>query len=340
MKTARSTRMRTLKWAAAMSDVENRALVCCGAALGVTDCSGSLPGFRSGAAVAGVSRRGRRSVRLMDCMGERPEGFRVAMTRGRSRAGTPPTDKLYTGQQRETAGGVYHYKARMYNADTGRFPQADTVVADATEPRALNRYAYAYNSPAMNTDPTGHRVMDDAGPNGSNGVTIVPKPPPVVVVPVPVPAPVVAPAPVPLPAPAAPTQPPPAPHPGFTQDSPKPGFVDPAPQVRPRLTYSVCVDGVCGQEFRHYPSGLPCTHTIPGYPSLCGDVPTTHLSQCEQAIARTSVEETITAGAFAAAKHVVKSSQTFHALVTTGDSVSSIFSGWTAGQRIGMACLR
>jgi RHS repeat-associated protein len=76
--------------------------------------------------------------------------------RTRTQAGTPPTDKLYTGQQRETAGGVYHYKARMYNADTGRFPQADTVVRDATEPRALNRYAYAYNSPAVYTDPTGH----------------------------------------------------------------------------------------------------------------------------------------------------------------------------------------
>jgi RHS repeat-associated protein len=68
----------------------------------------------------------------------------------------PPTDKLYTGQQRETMGGVYHYKARMYNADTGRFPQADTVVPDAMDPRALNRYAYAYNSPAVYTDPTGH----------------------------------------------------------------------------------------------------------------------------------------------------------------------------------------
>jgi RHS repeat-associated protein len=82
--------------------------------------------------------------------------------RTRTQAGTPPTDKLYTGQQRETAGGVYHYRARMYSADTGRFPQADTVVPDARDPRGLNRYAYAYNSPAVYTDPTGLAVREEA----------------------------------------------------------------------------------------------------------------------------------------------------------------------------------
>jgi RHS repeat-associated protein len=84
--------------------------------------------------------------------------------RTRTQAGTPPTDKLYTGQQRETMGGVYHYKARMYNADTGRFPQADTVVPDAGDPQALNRYAYAYNNPAVYTDPTGHFTFDGSFP--------------------------------------------------------------------------------------------------------------------------------------------------------------------------------
>ncbi len=59
-----------------------------------------------------------------------------------------------SGQQRETAAGVYHHNARMYSADTGRFPQADTVVPDTTDPQALNRYSYVRNSPAMYTDPT------------------------------------------------------------------------------------------------------------------------------------------------------------------------------------------
>ncbi len=97
-------------------------------------------------------------------------GGQVSYTRyypyGRVRSQTPPgsnppTDKLFTGQQRETAAGVYHYNARMYSADTGRFPQADTVVPDTTDPQALNRYAYVRNSPAMYTDPTGHLLADD-----------------------------------------------------------------------------------------------------------------------------------------------------------------------------------
>jgi RHS repeat-associated protein len=76
---------------------------------------------------------------------------------------------MFVGQQRETAGGVYHYKARMYNADTGRFPQADTVVPDARDPRALNRYAYAYNSPAVYADPTGALLVRGAVGQGASG---------------------------------------------------------------------------------------------------------------------------------------------------------------------------
>jgi RHS repeat-associated protein len=82
--------------------------------------------------------------------------------RVRSQAGAPPTDKLFTGQQRETAGGIYHYNARMYSADIGRFPQADTVVPDTTDPQALNRYSYVRNSPVMYNDPTGN--FSDVGP--------------------------------------------------------------------------------------------------------------------------------------------------------------------------------
>ena len=53
----------------------------------------------------------------------------------RTQEGLIPTDKLFTGQQRETASGVYHYNARLYNADIARFPQADTI--------AYDRYGYA-----------------------------------------------------------------------------------------------------------------------------------------------------------------------------------------------------
>lgn len=77
--------------------------------------------------------------------------------------GSMPTDKLFTGQQRETTNGLYHYKARLYNADIGRFPQMDTVIADSTNPGALNPYTYVLNNPVNHTDPTGHIWLSDGG---------------------------------------------------------------------------------------------------------------------------------------------------------------------------------
>jgi hypothetical protein len=45
---------------------------------------------------------------------------------------------------------------RYYDAALGRFISADCMVPDGGNPQALNRYAFAYNNPIMNTDPTGH----------------------------------------------------------------------------------------------------------------------------------------------------------------------------------------
>ncbi len=70
----------------------------------------------------------------------------------------PPTDKLFTGQQRETTNGIYHYKARLYNADIGRMPQADSLVPNYVDPQAYNRYSYAGNNPTNYIDPTGRNL--------------------------------------------------------------------------------------------------------------------------------------------------------------------------------------
>jgi RHS repeat-associated protein len=61
----------------------------------------------------------------------------------------PATDKLFTGHTRLGArSGLYYAGARFYSADLGRFLSVDSIVPGAGDPQALNRYAYAYNSPA------------------------------------------------------------------------------------------------------------------------------------------------------------------------------------------------
>jgi RHS repeat-associated protein len=80
----------------------------------------------------------------------------------RTQWGTMPTDKLFTGQQRESA-DVYDYGARMYNTSLGRMPQADPLVPDAFNPQSYNAYSYVVNNPANYTDPTGMFFWGDVG---------------------------------------------------------------------------------------------------------------------------------------------------------------------------------
>jgi len=80
--------------------------------------------------------------------------------------GTTPTDYRYTGQREESLSGLYDYGARWYDATAGRFTQADSTIAMNANPQALDRYAYALNSPLKYTDPTGHKACSDIDRNG------------------------------------------------------------------------------------------------------------------------------------------------------------------------------
>lgn len=49
--------------------------------------------------------------------------------------------------------------ARYYNPRLGRWIQPDTIVPDAGNPQALNRYSYVYNNPTQYIDPDGHEPI-------------------------------------------------------------------------------------------------------------------------------------------------------------------------------------
>jgi RHS repeat-associated protein len=73
----------------------------------------------------------------------------------RGSVGTLPTQRTFTGQYSDPPGLMY-FNARYYSQTLGRFVSADTIVPGAGNPQALNRYAYANNSPMVYVDPSGH----------------------------------------------------------------------------------------------------------------------------------------------------------------------------------------
>lgn len=77
---------------------------------------------------------------------------------GQVAAQSPPTEAsatLFTGQQFDASAGLYDFKARWYDAETGRFLSVDPVVGNPADPQAFNAYGYVGNDPMNSTDPTG-----------------------------------------------------------------------------------------------------------------------------------------------------------------------------------------
>jgi len=70
--------------------------------------------------------------------------------------GTYDPEHKFTGKELDQT-GLYFYGARYYDAQLGRFTQADTIVPDPTSSQSLNRYSYCDNNPINYTDPTGHK---------------------------------------------------------------------------------------------------------------------------------------------------------------------------------------
>jgi RHS repeat-associated protein len=76
-----------------------------------------------------------------------------------------PTDISFTGQRSDATGLIY-FKARHYDSALDRFLSADTLVPDGKNPQQFNRYSYGLNNPVKYTDPSGHKVVCGATPDG------------------------------------------------------------------------------------------------------------------------------------------------------------------------------
>jgi len=70
--------------------------------------------------------------------------------------GANSTSRGYTGHEMDSSTGLINMNARLYDPVLGRFISADTVVPEAGDMQAFNRYSYVLNNPLMYTDPSGH----------------------------------------------------------------------------------------------------------------------------------------------------------------------------------------
>ncbi|KAF7787656.1 hypothetical protein PRUB_a5342 [Pseudoalteromonas rubra] len=71
----------------------------------------------------------------------------------------PANSRSYTGHEPITLGGdnrIIHMNGRIYDAETGRFMQADPFVQAPSNLQNYNAYSYVLNNPLSYTDPSGY----------------------------------------------------------------------------------------------------------------------------------------------------------------------------------------
>jgi RHS repeat-associated protein len=78
----------------------------------------------------------------------------------------------FTGQAWDAGVGLYHYKARYYNPQGGRFLTQDTYKGNVWEPWTQHLYAYVGNNPVNYVDPTGHAAQEVTVDDSAKTITI------------------------------------------------------------------------------------------------------------------------------------------------------------------------
>ncbi len=77
--------------------------------------------------------------------------------------GTTGVRSGFTGHQHDSELGLIDMKGRIYDPSVGRFLTADPIVQRPYWSQGLNRYAYVFNSPLNNVDPSGFVVGEEVG---------------------------------------------------------------------------------------------------------------------------------------------------------------------------------
>ena len=97
------------------------------------------------------------TVGLTDAAGSaRQSIFYDAWGNERDRVGASANRFTFTGQEIDRETGLYYFKARFYDAETGRFLSQDDVLGEVSDPPDLHLYAYAQMNPLVFVDPTGN----------------------------------------------------------------------------------------------------------------------------------------------------------------------------------------
>jgi RHS repeat-associated protein len=101
-------------------------------------------------------------IGLSDTTGQEVADFRYdafgndrGATGSAASSGNAKGDFRFQGQWLESESGIYYFRARDYDTQTGTFISRDPLDIIDTQPESMNPYQFAYNNPYVYSDPTG-----------------------------------------------------------------------------------------------------------------------------------------------------------------------------------------